>query len=126
MGTDDGNIQISKDDGYTWTKVSDKLPPKLWVSKVAASKYKEGRVYATLTGYRYDNFTPYLYVSEDYGATWKAIGSNLPVEPLNVVAEDPENENIVYVGADDGLYISLDRGQTFMASYGRSATCSGI
>jgi photosystem II stability/assembly factor-like uncharacterized protein len=119
-GTDDGNIHISKDAGYTWNLVS--APPKkgtglpqgLWVSRVIASGYKEGRVYASLNGYRFDDFAPYLFVSEDHGTTWTALGKDLPAEPINVVREDPKNENIIYVGTDGGLYVSLDRGKSFM------------
>lgn len=121
-GTDDGNIQATKDGGYTWTLVNNKpskmtdapLTSGLWVSRVVASRYKEPRVYATLNGYRFDDFAPYLYVSEDYGATWKPLGKDLPLEPINVVREDPKNENILYVGTDGGLYVSFNRGQSFM------------
>ena len=122
IGTDDGNIQVSKDGGYTWALVSTSLSkkgvslslPKTWVSRVTASQYKEGRVYASLNGYHYDNFLPYLFVSEDYGTTWKQIGTDLPAEPLNVVKEDAKKENIIYVGSDNGLYASFDMGKTFM------------
>lgn len=121
-GTDDGNIQSSKDGGYTWTLVNNKpskatdanLAAGLWVSRVVASKFKEPRVYASLNGYRFDDFAPYLYVSEDYGTTWTQLGRDLPTEPINVVKEDPKNENIIYVGTDGGLYVSFDRGQSFM------------
>lgn len=121
-GTDDGNIQVTKDGGYTWTLVNNKpskmtdapLTAGLWVSRVVASRYKEPRVYATLNGYRFDDFAPYLYVSEDYGASWKPLGKDLPLEPINVVREDPKNENILYVGTDGGLYVSFNRGQSFM------------
>jgi photosystem II stability/assembly factor-like uncharacterized protein len=121
-GTDDGNIQLSKDGGYSWTLVNAKtnkstdanLAAGLWVSRVLASRYKEPRVYATLNGYRFDDFAPYLYVSEDYGTTWTLLGKDLPMEPINVVREDPKNENILYVGTDGGLYVSFDRGQRFM------------
>ncbi|HEY1021868.1 MAG TPA: hypothetical protein VGE06_06120, partial [Flavisolibacter sp.] len=121
-GTDDGNIQATKDGGYTWTLVNNKsskmtdapLTAGLWVSRIVASRYKEPRVYATLNGYRFDDFAPYLYVSEDYGATWKPLGKDLPLEPINVVREDPKNENILYVGTDGGLYVSFNRGQSFM------------
>lgn len=119
-GTDDGNIHVSKDAGATWTLINAApkkgfaMPQGLWVSRVIASKYKEGRAYASLNGYRNDDFAPYLYVSEDYGATWSAIGTDLPAEPINVVREDPKNENILYVGTDGGLYVSFDRGQSFM------------
>ncbi|MDQ6758207.1 MAG: glycosyl hydrolase, partial [Bacteroidota bacterium] len=113
-GTDDGNIHVSKDDGYTWTLINKNLPKDLYVSRVLASQYKEGRVYATLNAYRNDNFTPYLFVSEDYGNTWSALGSDLPAEPLNVVKEDPKYENVIYVGSDNGLYASFDKGKSFM------------
>lgn len=113
--SDDGNIHISKDGGYIWTKISSGLPQGLWVTKVTASGFAEGRVYASLTGYRYDHFQPYLFVSEDFGVTWKQIGNDLPVEPVNVVKEDPKNENILYVGTDNGLYVTFDRGRSFMA-----------
>ena len=66
----------------------------LWVSRVLASQHKEGRVYITLNGYRYDHFLPYLYVSDDFGETWKQIGKDLPDEPLNVVSEDPKYDSI--------------------------------
>jgi len=114
VGTDDGNIQVTKDGGYTWELVTKKLPKGLYVSRITASAFKESRVYASLNGYRNDNFLPYLYVSEDYGATWKAIGKDLPNEPINVVKEDIANENIIYAGTDGGLYISIDGGNSFM------------
>jgi photosystem II stability/assembly factor-like uncharacterized protein len=114
-GTDDGNIQVTKDGGYTWTLVTGKLPKNLYVSRVVASAFKEGRVYATLNGYRNDNFTPWLYVSEDYGQTWNQLGNNLPAGPLNVVREDSKYEDILYVGSDNGLYASFNKGKTFMA-----------
>ena len=114
VGTDDGNIQVSKDGGYNWTLVNKGLPENLWVSKVDASNHKEGRVFVTLNGYRYDNFSAWLYMSEDYGTTWKQLGTDLPSESLNVVKEDPLLENILYVGSDNGLYSSFDLGKSFM------------
>ncbi|MCW3087147.1 MAG: glycosyl hydrolase [Sediminibacterium sp.] len=113
-GTDDGNIQVSKDGGYTWTLVNHKLPKGLYVSRVIASAFKESRVYASLNGYRNDNFLPYLYVSDDYGANWRQIGKDLPNEPINVVKEDLANENLLYVGTDGGVYVSLDGGNSSM------------
>ncbi len=119
-GTDDGNIQMSKDGGYTWTLVSkalqksEKLPAGLWVSRVVASQHKEGRVYATLSGYRNDNFKAYVFVSDDYGATWRSICKDLPMEPVNIIREDPKYDSILYVGTDGGLYVSIDAGNGFM------------
>lgn len=117
-GTDDGNVWLSKDGGYTWNKISDKLPKGLWVSRVNASAHNEATVYVSLNGYRYDNFAPYLYVSNDYGNNWMQIGTDLPYEPVNVVREDAVNANILYVGTDNGLYVSLNKGKNFMAMQG--------
>ena len=89
------------------------LPEGLWVSRIIASRHKESRVYLTLNGYRNDDFMAYIYVSEDYGTTWTALGKDLPAEPVNVIREDPKKENILYVGTDGGLYVSLNRGQAF-------------
>jgi outer membrane protein assembly factor BamB len=114
VGTDDGNVQVSKDGGYTWTLIIKKLPKGLYVSRVIASAYQESRVYLSLNGYRNDNFLPYLYMSDDYGASWKAIGKDLPNEPINVIKEDHANDGILYVGTDGGLYVSIDAGNSFM------------
>ena len=114
VGTDDGNIHVSKDAGYSWTKTSATLPKDLWVSRVSASAFNESTVYASLNGYRFDDFGSYLYVSQNYGTTWEKIGTDLPAEPINVVKEDPKNQNILYVGTDNGLYVSLNKGKNFM------------
>lgn len=120
LGTDDGNIQLSKDGGNNWSLISAPqkrsagLPQGLWVSRITASKFKESRVYVSLNGYRNDDFFPYLFKSEDYGTTWRQIGKDLPAEPVNVVKEDPKNEQIIYAGTDGGLYASFDAGNSFM------------
>jgi photosystem II stability/assembly factor-like uncharacterized protein len=115
-GSDDGLIYLTQDFGKTWKRLSDALPPDLWVSRVKASSHEKSRVYASLNGYRWDNFNSYLYASEDFGATWTRIGLDLPAEPINVVIEDPVNEDILFVGTDHGLYVSLDRGKHFMGT----------
>ncbi|MBK8492378.1 MAG: glycosyl hydrolase [Saprospirales bacterium] len=114
-GSDDGLVHVTKDGGNTWTNISSGLPEDMWVSRVQASSHELSRVYVTLNGYRWDNFEPFVYVSEDYGQTWTRIGRDLPLEPVNVIREDPVNPDLLYVGTDHGLYASLDRGQTFMA-----------
>ena len=83
------------------------------MSRVEASSHSESRVYVSLNGYRWDDFTPYVYRSDDYGTTWTNIGSSLPASPVNVIKEDPHNENIIYVGTDNGAYVSLDRGSSW-------------
>ncbi|MCX6312438.1 MAG: glycosyl hydrolase [Bacteroidetes bacterium] len=116
-GSDDGLIHVSKDGGNTWTRISDKLPQNLRVNRVIASAHVEGRVYAVLSGFQWDNFKPYLFVSENYGDTWTAIGLDLPMEPINVLREDPVNEKLIFIGTDQGLYASLDRGKMFMRMF---------
>ena len=132
-GTDDGNVHVTRDGGYTWqplhyikTEITDKKGNKkpssngglqtnnLWVSRVAASQHKESKLYVALNGYRYDNFAPYLYSSEDYGERWTQLGKDLPAEPINVVKEDPVDPSIIYVGTDGGLYVSFNSGYSFM------------
>jgi photosystem II stability/assembly factor-like uncharacterized protein len=115
VGTDDGNVQVSKDGGNTFTLINQKLPKGLYVSRVVASKYSVSRVYLTLNGYRNDHFNAYVYQSDDYGTTWKQIMKDLPAEPVNVIKEDAVSDKVLYVGTDGGLYVSLDGGTSSMA-----------
>ena len=110
-GSDDGLVYVTINAGGSWTKISDSFPKDLWVSRVIASEHQKERVYVTLNGYRWDDFKPYVYVSENYGTSWKEISSNLPISSVNVIKEDPNNENILYLGTDNGVYVSLNRGQ---------------
>ncbi|WP_234859304.1 WD40/YVTN/BNR-like repeat-containing protein [Aquimarina aquimarini] len=109
-GSDDGLVYVTKNSGGSWNKISDSFPKDLWVSRVIASSHKKERVYVTLNGYRWDDFTPYIYVSDDYGKHWKSIANNLPIAAINVIKEDPENENVLYLGTDNGAYVSFDKG----------------
>lgn len=113
VGSDDGLVHVSKNGGATWEKISNSLPQNLWVSRVIASAHKKERVYVTLNGYRFDDFTPYVYMSNDYGKTWKNIGKSIPTSSVNVIKEDPKNEHILYLGTDNGLYVSLNQGASW-------------
>ncbi len=112
-GSDDGYIHVTENGGATWARISDDLPQDLWVSRVEASNHAEGRVYVTLNGYRWDHFDAYVFASDDFGQNWTRIDDGLPGEPVNVIVEDPEVEDILYVGTDHGVYMSLDRGRTW-------------
>ena len=112
-GSDDGLIYVTKNKGKKWTNITGALPNNLWVSRVIASSHLKSRVYVTLNGYRFDDFTNYVYLSEDYGKTWKPISSNLPKASINVLKEDLNDENILYVGTDNGLYVSFNKGTTW-------------
>ena len=114
-GSDDGRIHMTPDGGVNWTRIDEALPQGLWVSSLEASRHQEGRVYAALNGYRWDHFDSYVFTSEDQGRSWTRIALDLPLEPVNVVREDPVNPDLLYIGTDNGLYISLDRGQSVMA-----------
>ncbi|HGY54707.1 MAG TPA: glycosyl hydrolase [Caldithrix abyssi] len=113
-GSDDGLIYVTRDGGNSWQRISDNLPQNLWVSRVQASAHDTATVYATLNGYRWDHFDAYVYKSTDYGQNWQRIGTDLPAEPVNVIREDPHNAQILYVGTDHGLYVTLDGGAHFM------------
>jgi photosystem II stability/assembly factor-like uncharacterized protein len=112
-GTDDGRVQLSTDGGYNWRPIDSALPKGLWVSRVVASGYSDSRIYVTLNGYRNDHFKPYVFVSNDLGNTWQSISNNLPLEPVNVLREDPINENILYLGTDGGCYVSQNQGDSW-------------
>lgn len=110
-GTDDGNIQVTKDGGQHWELVSEKLPKRRWVSEVQASPHDPATAYASLNGYRYDEFKTYLYKTTNYGRTWESVQGNLPQDVANVIAQDPINPDILYAGLDHGTYASFNDGK---------------
>ena len=112
-GSDDGNLWITRDHGKNWTDISKGLPQGRWVSSVTPSAHQEGLVYLTLTGYRFDDFQAYVFKSTDYGKTWTSIKANLPMEATNVIKEDLKDAEILYLGTDHGLYVSLDSGKNW-------------
>ena len=113
VGTDDGMVWVTTDDGHSWKNVSKKLPNKLWVSRIIASKYNKEVLWLTLNNYRNDDIQTYVYHSKDFGKSWKSLTNNLPNEAVNVIKEDPKNENILYLGTDKGLYVSLNSGDNW-------------
>jgi photosystem II stability/assembly factor-like uncharacterized protein len=117
-GTDDGRVWLTMNDGTNWKEITRGLPFNKHVIKIAPSKYKASRVYLALNDRREDNHTVYLFVSEDYGSTWKSIAGNLPASPANVIIEDPDKINVLYCGTDMGAYISKDTGKTWIAING--------
>jgi photosystem II stability/assembly factor-like uncharacterized protein len=114
-GTDDGKVQVTRDDGKTWTEIMAGLPYQKWVSRIVASAFEMGTVYMTQNGKRDDDFTPYVWKSTDFGKTWTSIVGNIPLGPVNVIREDPVDKNILYVGTDGGVYVTKDGGKTWAA-----------
>ncbi|MFC2167342.1 WD40/YVTN/BNR-like repeat-containing protein, partial [Acidobacteriota bacterium] len=116
VGTDDGNVHISKDGGGNWTQLNSRISgnPGYWVSRVTASNHDPGTAYVSYTGYRRDDFRPFIYKTTDYGQTWASIAANLSNEPINVVKEDRINPNLLYVGTEFAVYISIDSGKSWV------------
>jgi photosystem II stability/assembly factor-like uncharacterized protein len=113
VGTNDGNVQVSRDGGATWKNVVDNVqgvPKETHVSRVEAGHFDAATCYVSFDGHRTDDHKPYVFVTRDYGATWKPLANNLPAGNVNVVKEDPKNPNLLYLGTEYGLYISLNAG----------------
>jgi photosystem II stability/assembly factor-like uncharacterized protein len=114
-GTDDGLLQVSSDDGQTWNDVTSALgglPKETWINTFEPSTHKAGRAYVAINNYRNDDFNTYIYVTEDYGKTWESIEGDLPADRVaRTLREDPKNPNLLYLGTELGLFISIDRGE---------------
>ena len=117
VGTDDGNLQVSQDGGRTWKNVRGNLPgvPQgTWVAHLEASRTGAGTVYAALDGHQADDFTNYLFRSTDYGATWTTLAATLPPNRgLHVIKEDPRSPRVLYLGTEQGLFVSIDAGASW-------------
>lgn len=111
-GTSKGAAWVSKDDGTNWTEISEGLPTK-YIKSFAPSKFKESRVYLTQSAIGADDLDAYVYRSEDFGANWENITSNLPQAPVNVILEDPVYENVLFAGTFNGVFVSLNRGDSW-------------
>ena len=115
VGTDDGHIHLTTDNGKTWTELTEKItrlgaPSDRWVSRVVASVHNAGTAFITKSGYRNDDFKAYVYKTDDYGKTWSDISSNLPDYPVNVIFEDKKNSDLLFLGNDYGVYFTLNSG----------------
>jgi len=114
VGTDDGNLQVSRDGGKTWKNVIDKVPgvaKNTYVSRVVASCFEEGTAYVTFDGHRNNDFKAYVLMTTDYGESWKNISANLPEGgTVSVIREHHRNPNLLFVGTERGAFLSIDRG----------------
>lgn len=115
VGTDDGRVHVTRNGGDSWTEITKGLPFNKHVSRLVASKYDKGTVYLTLNGRRDDDFNDYIYMSADFGKTWKDISGNIPGGPVNVIREDPKKKELLYVGTDLGVFVTLDGGKEWHA-----------
>jgi len=117
-GTDDGNVQVTRDGGATWTntvKNMPELPPHTWCSRIEASHFDAGTAYAAFDGHRSDDYTTYVYKTHDYGESWESIRGNLPFGWVHVVREDLMNKNLLFVGTEFGIFASMDKGESWFS-----------
>ena len=115
VGTDDGNVQVTIDNGDTWYNVRPNIvgvPQKTWVSRVEASKHKKGRAYVSFDNHRFDDNKPYVFMTDDYGKSWKNITSDLPKDySVYVIKEDYIDENLLFVGTEKSVYFTINQGK---------------
>ena len=116
-GTDDGTVSVSKDDGKTWTNITKNLPGfpagHAFVSEVVPSRFEAGVVYVTVDNHRLNDYAPYVWVSRDFGATFTAITNGLQGEVIKTLTEDTKNADVLYVGTETGIFLSLDKGKSW-------------
>ncbi|MBX7105628.1 MAG: PDZ domain-containing protein, partial [Gemmataceae bacterium] len=112
-GSDDGALWVTRDGGAKWENVYDKLgaPAGRWVATIEAGRTVEGRAYVALDAHRSNDDKPYVFVTEDFGKTWKNIGSTLPqFGSTRCLREDPINPNLLLCGTEFAAFASIDRG----------------
>ncbi|MDT8370239.1 MAG: hypothetical protein RQ745_13615, partial [Longimicrobiales bacterium] len=116
VGTDDGNVQITRDGGASWTNVVERIdgvPDHTWVPHIEASKHVAGRAYVVFDGHRYGDWTPYVFRTDDYGEAWEALSPDQIDGYLHVIEEDPVEPNLLFLGSEFGLYVSMDAGASW-------------
>ncbi len=117
VGTDDGNIQVTQNGGVSWKNVKNNMagvPDEIWISRVTPSNFDEGTCYVTLDNHRYDDNKPYVFKTTDFGKTWINITNNLPEKySTYVIREDFENPNLLFVGTEAAVHVSIDGGESW-------------
>jgi len=112
-GADDGTLSVSRDGGQTWKNITANLtggPKGGFVSDVVPSKYSPGTVYVSVDNHLLNDYNPYIWVSTDFGATFRSLAGNLKGENVRTITEDPKNRDVLYIGTETGIFVSLDRG----------------
>jgi photosystem II stability/assembly factor-like uncharacterized protein len=118
VGTDDGRLRVSRDDGKSWSDLQARLPglpASSWVSGIEASRHSAGTVFVVFDNHRSNDFTNYIYKSTDFGQSWRSVVGDLPAERVaRTIREDPRNANLLYLGAEFGLWVSANGGQNWI------------
>ena len=123
VGTDDGNVQVTRDGGKTWSSVFKNVPglkPNAWIPTIDASHYDVGTAYVAVDHHQDDDYTPYAYMTTDFGKTWRRITGDLPAKAtwVHVVREDPRDKNLLYLGSEMGIWASWDKGTHWVSLRG--------
>jgi photosystem II stability/assembly factor-like uncharacterized protein len=122
VGTDDGNVQITRNDGAEWTNVRDRvpgLPEEAWIGNIEASPTEAGTAFLAVDNHRLDDFAPHLWETRDYGRSWTSLSEGLPQDDyVKVVRQHPDNPDLLLVGMERGIYVSLDRGESWTSLRG--------
>jgi photosystem II stability/assembly factor-like uncharacterized protein len=118
VGTDDGRLWTTENDGKSWSEITGNLPHNKHVIRITSSKHTKGTIYAALNDRRSDNDSTYLYRSDDAGKNWTSINQNLPMSPANVIVEHPDKAGVLFCGTDMGVYLSIDNGMTWKSLQG--------
>ncbi|MFO0926173.1 MAG: hypothetical protein U0736_03920 [Gemmataceae bacterium] len=115
VGTDDGQLWVTRDGGVSWTNVTAKvgLPRPFYVASVEPSRFADGTCYVCFDAHRSNDDDPHLFVTEDFGATWKALRGDLPAGSSRVLREDLYNKDTLYLGTEFSVFASIDRGRTW-------------
>ena len=115
-GSDDGQLFVTRDGGQKWSNLTSRvpgLPPRTYVSSVLPSRHAAGRVYATFDGHYNDDYRAYVYVSDDYGQTWRSITAGLPETSMHKLREHPRNARLLFLGHERGIHVSIDGGTSW-------------
>lgn len=107
VGTDDGNVWVTKNGGTNWAQISTSLPLR-WITRVAVDPFNKDVAYVTLSGYRLDDYLPHIFKTTNAGSTWADVSGNLPEVPLNDVIVDSNNTSVIYVASDVGVFYTTD------------------
>ena len=119
VGMSDGKVHLTKNGGGAWTDLTQSIagvggPKATFVSTVVASTHEAARAYVSKSGNKEDDFHPYLFTTDDFGATWRSIAGNLPNEPIHIVWEDNRNPNLLFVGTGGGVFVTINRGKKWV------------
>lgn len=120
-GSDDGRVHVTRDGGANWTDITanfDELPDFTYATRIVASGGAEGTAYIAFDGHRSDDFTAYVYRTDDYGEDWALITDGLPVSSVSALAQHPDNTDLLFVGNEIGVWVSIDAGQQWVRMHG--------